>query len=77
MADRYAGFLVILDDDIRVDESEGIVTALHWIRGVARVEPVPTTRDIAARVVDERTREAWRALLVKMLADLDAGRVPR
>jgi len=39
MTDRYKGFLVTLDKEIRSDDSEQIITALKMVRGVHSVQP--------------------------------------
>jgi hypothetical protein len=42
---RHAAYLVVLAEDVREDEDEGIVTALHMVKGVADVQPVPASID--------------------------------
>jgi hypothetical protein len=39
MTDRYKGFLVTLDKEIRTDDAEHILTALKMIKGVQIVKP--------------------------------------
>lgn len=39
MTDRYKGFLVTLDKEIREDDSENIINALQMIKGVFQVKP--------------------------------------
>lgn len=39
MTDRFKGFLVTLDDEIREDDAEAILTALRMIKGVFMVNP--------------------------------------
>ncbi len=39
MTDRYKGFLVTLDKEIRDDDSEYIINALKMIKGVYSVKP--------------------------------------
>lgn len=40
MTDRYSGFVVALDEDIREDDAETVVAAIRMIKGVIRVEPL-------------------------------------
>ena len=40
MTDRHAGYIVILSEDIREDDSEKVISALGLIKGVIGVEPV-------------------------------------
>ena len=39
MTDRYKGFLITLDKEIRDDDADQIVTALKMIKGVFSVQP--------------------------------------
>ena len=39
MTDRFKGFLVTLDKEIREDDAEAILTALKMIKGVFSVKP--------------------------------------
>jgi len=39
MTDRYKGFLVTLDKEIRSDDAEHIINALKMVRGVQSVKP--------------------------------------
>lgn len=39
MTDRYKGFLITLEKEIRSDESEHIINALKMIKGVSQVKP--------------------------------------
>lgn len=47
MTDRYAAYIVVLEDDYRDDSSavEAIMTALRMVKGVAGVKPVIHTYD--------------------------------
>ena len=40
MTDRYKGFVVHLDHDIRSDDSEAIITAIKMVKGVAEISPL-------------------------------------
>jgi hypothetical protein len=56
MTDRISGFIVTLDQDIREDDVESIISAIRHIRHVAHVEPkIATYEDVLAR---ERARYA-------------------
>ncbi len=39
MTDRFKGFLVTLDEEIREDDAEQILTALKMVKGVFSVKP--------------------------------------
>ncbi len=40
MTERYSGFVVVLDEDRREDDSEAIIQAIRQLKGVLKVEPV-------------------------------------
>ncbi len=40
MTDRYAGFVVVLDEDVREDDAQATINAIRQIKGVLGVEPV-------------------------------------
>ncbi len=54
MTDRINGILVVLEEDIRSDETEPILNALRCIRGVLRVEP--NVADAEAYIAESRAR---------------------
>ena len=54
MTDRYRGFVVTLDKDVRSDDAQPTLEALRMIRGVVSV--VPVTSDIAQIVAYESAR---------------------
>ncbi len=39
MTDRYIGFLVTLEKEMRCDDAESIITALKMVKGVSSVKP--------------------------------------
>lgn len=39
MTDRFKGFLITLDREVREDDAEQIITALKMIKGVMMVKP--------------------------------------
>lgn len=50
MTDIVKGFLVTLEEDIRIEDVEVIMQAIRMIKGVADVEPsVLTTEDLMNR----------------------------
>jgi hypothetical protein len=62
MTDRFKGFIVVLDRDVREDDAEAIVTALKMVKGVKAVTPVETAADdyiVAHRVKSEIERSLW------------------
>ena len=62
----YKGFIVTLSDNIREDDAEAIINALHMIKGVVDVSPVCANavddRIIRLRVWHELTDKVFRAL---------------
>ena len=54
MTDRHAGYVVVLDRDIREDDAEATLNALRMVRGVIRVEPV--VADPAMMLAEGRAR---------------------
>lgn len=40
MTDRYAGFLVTLDMDVREDDAQATIAAIKQIKGVRSVDPM-------------------------------------
>jgi hypothetical protein len=58
VTDRHAGYLVVLDRDIREDDAEQILTALRMIRGVAEVRPILATAEMHMdrELVESRAR---------------------
>ncbi len=45
MTDRHAAYIVVLDENLREDDAENVITALGMVKGVATVEPVVASRD--------------------------------
>lgn len=70
MTDRYKGFVVALESDLRDDDAEGIMTALRHVRGVAGVQPV-LAHAVEDQIIAERVNREWRTALVRLL---DANR---
>lgn len=65
MTDRHAGYLVVLEEDIRQDDALWTINAIKHIKGVVSVKPVIGSFDV--HIAEERVRiEIWekiRALL--------------
>lgn len=66
MTDKHAGYLVILDKDLREDDAQKILDAILMVKGVQEVTPVvsdPITaiancrakRELANKLVDVMT----------------------
>lgn len=65
MTDRHQGYIVILDKDIREDDSEALMTALRMVRGVISVQPVVANG--ADLIAQARETERWRNALVTLI----------
>ncbi len=46
MTDRFAGFVVTLESDMRDDDAAATIAALRQIRGVVNVEPIKSGLDV-------------------------------
>lgn len=46
MTDRYAGYVVTLDQDMREDDAQHTIIALQQIKGVLEVTPLVATPEI-------------------------------
>ena len=55
MTDRHAGYIVVLDKDIREDDAEFTLNALRMVRGVVSVEPVVS--GIEVHIAETRARD--------------------
>lgn len=67
MTDRHAGYVVTLADDLREDDAQAIIAALHLIKGVLSVEPV--AGDYQLHVAKERVRDEYRQKLITLLKE--------
>lgn len=47
MTDRYAGFIVALEQDLREDDAQETIKAILMIKGVLKVEPQVSTPEIS------------------------------
>lgn len=67
MTKRHAGYVVVLESDIREDDAEEIMNAIRLIRGVVAVQIVEATPDL--EIVQKRRDVAWSAVLRNLAAD--------
>lgn len=54
MTDRHAGYIVVLEKDIREDDAEDIITAIGMIRGVLKCKPM--VADPMNYIAEQRAR---------------------
>lgn len=65
MTDRHAAYIVVLDDDIREDDSAGVLNAIRHIRFVASV--TPAIADYPFAVARARRDRAWEEALMNLI----------
>jgi hypothetical protein len=65
MTDRHAGYIVVLERDIREDDAEHVINALRMTKGVLIVEPIVT--DTELHIAESRALAAWREKLHDVL----------
>ena len=61
MTDCHAGYIVVLDEDIREDDAEHIINAIGMIKHVASVQPVMSSYD--THVAESRRDREWQSAL--------------
>lgn len=61
MTDRHAGYVVVLEENIREDAAAATITALRMVKGVVDVRPVVADLDLA--IASSRVDDRWRRLL--------------
>ena len=54
MTDRHAGYIVVLDTDLREDDAEPVLAALRMVKGVLSVEPLTSGWEV--HVAEDRVR---------------------
>lgn len=54
MTDRFAGYIVVLEDNIRSDDAEATTKAIAQLRGVVSV--IPVVSNIEILIAEERVR---------------------
>jgi hypothetical protein len=65
MTARHAGYVVTLNENVRDDDAEDVITALRMVKGVLTVEPVEGDSVMAmaeARAKHEITMRVYDAL---------------
>lgn len=67
MTDRIKGFIVTLNDDVRDDDVEPILTALQMVRCVADVSP------LVANIDDHMARSRVRSEVQRKIYDAIEG----
>lgn len=75
MTDRYIGFAVTLDADMRDDDAAQIADAIRMIRGIATVEPIvarPSSDLLAASRENNRWFQAMRIATANTYQGKDA-----
>ena len=58
MTDRHTGYIVTLDNNIRADDSEQIINAIHMLMGVIDVTPVVS--DITSIMAESKAKDEIR-----------------
>lgn len=71
MTTRYLAFTVALEQDIREDDAQAIMTALRMVKGVASV--VPVEANPAAFTAELRVRTEMGSLLYDVARAVMAG----
>ena len=46
MTDRHSGYIVVLESDIREDDSQNVINAIRMIKGVISVDPIISNVEI-------------------------------
>lgn len=65
MTDRIHSFQIVLEKNIRDDDSEGIINAIRHIRGVADV--IPLIADSVSAMAEARAKHEFTMNLFKIL----------
>jgi hypothetical protein len=69
MTDRHAGYIVVLDEDIREDDAELIINAIRMVKCVQSV--VPVVSDYSVHIAEERADAKWREKMRRLYLGLD------
>lgn len=67
MTDRYNALVVVLEEDIREDDAEGLINAIRHLRGVLSVEG--NVRSIESSVAEQRARNTLKSKLWEALKE--------
>jgi inosine-uridine nucleoside N-ribohydrolase len=65
MTDRYSSLTVVLEKDIREDDAQALVAAIHQLRGVLTVEG--NVANLSEFVIEQRVRQEFREKLWEVL----------
>lgn len=65
MTDRHNAILVVLDHDMRDDDSQRLIDAIKQLRGVCNV--VPNVADPMSRIAETRARQSLLAAIGELL----------
>jgi hypothetical protein len=68
MTERFKGFTVVLEEDIREDDAQQTLNALRCIRGVLSVEPL--VRDSTDFVARQRAQSEIREMVYGALREV-------
>lgn len=71
MTDRHAGYVVVLDADIREDDAEAVLAALRMVKHVRSVAPVVANPGLMIAEIRARTDYADR--LVAAIREVLSG----
>jgi hypothetical protein len=67
MTDKHAGYLIVLDQDIREDDAEAIINAIKMIKHVSTVTPVVANPTMY--IAQNRADDVWRERLLTLLQE--------
>ena len=65
MTDRHAGYIVILEKDIREDDAKDLIRAIMMLKGVIKVKPV--VGDATLLIAEERAKTVLGRKLFEVL----------
>ncbi|MCY1297955.1 hypothetical protein D9M68_18900 [compost metagenome] len=68
MTDRHAAYIVVLDENIREDDAQAIITALEMVKGVATVQPVVGNSD--QQIATARVYASFKTQLVNFILNM-------
>jgi len=67
MTERFKGFLVTLEKNVRQDDAEATIRAIEQVKGVLSVKPL--VANIDSQIAEERVRMDFYQKLVKVLEE--------
>lgn len=68
MSDRHSGYIVVLENDVRDDDSEAWQNAIRMMKGVVSVKPI--VADIQSTIAKERAKRGVVEKVYALLKDL-------